>query len=756
MDNYFSSNSVTFNPSSIVDSKTRLSFSTGLNFTNHSNFYKKDYPIYAITNLEGKLVDGKKHGYQLREYTQDLFNFKYELDHKNALAYTFRIRSFQNKRGIPENWNENAALDYISNTTGIVDMSGFNMTQLDYTEHVFTYARTIFDQGERFLKAGVSFKLLNGLGAKYFYVNSGTINFQDQYSDFAEIKDLDAEYGENFSDAQMKYKNRGIGFDLGATYEIRPYYEKQYYDMDGKKGIVRYDMNKYTWKFGVSITDIGWIKYMKDTATYNFTMPSAFLNTSNLYNTGGLMNFMNSPYNYVQNNLQSAGTKTASQETKFNMTLPTTLHANVDYKVENFRFFKENLYVSYNFSMPLVGNWDHTRVQQVFIHTLTPRLETEKYAVLFPLSQMGTGRGYFGLAGRYNWRTLSMFAGSNNLALLFGQKASLTRSFFFGISYNIVYKVPSDKDKDKVSDAMDECEYDPGVWDLQGCPDTDGDGIPDKEDYCIFDQGPRSTHGCPDTDGDGIIDMNDMCPEVKGLGVHYGCPDRDFDGVIDMADKCPDIPGIELNNGCPFENPGCCMDNDGDGVSNNADKCPDHAGSVYNDGCPIDESNINKIKLQEEKAKLDPNNTNEQIKVLSNNDTIRNLITSKAELNKLIASKKVMKEHSIFFDVDQASVSDAEQKAFDKFVADYKKDETISLMVIGNTDRDGTLEYNLILSKKRAETIRRKLIDAGFSEEKIELYYYGEGKSLHKGSYTAEQKRMDRRVDIKIIQGDKK
>jgi outer membrane protein OmpA-like peptidoglycan-associated protein len=101
-------------------------------------------------------------------------------------------------------------------------------------------------------------------------------------------------------------------------------------------------------------------------------------------------------------------------------------------------------------------------------------------------------------------------------------------------------------------------------------------------------------------------------------------------------------------------------------------------------------------------------------------------------------------------------VTDAEQKAFDRFIADYKKDETISLMVIGNTDRDGTLEYNLILSKKRAETIKRKLIDAGFNEEKIELYYYGEGKSLHKGSYTAEQKRMDRRVDIKIIQGDKK
>ena len=39
-------------------------------------------------------------------------------------------------------------------------------------------------------------------------------------------------------------------------------------------------------------------------------------------------------------------------------------------------------------------------------------------------------------------------------------------------------------------------------------------------------------------------------------------------------------------------------------------------------------------------------------------------------------------------------------------------------MVIGNTDRDGSLDYNLILSKKRAEAVKRKLIDAGIDEER--------------------------------------
>jgi K(+)-stimulated pyrophosphate-energized sodium pump len=72
-------------------------------------------------------------------------------------------------------------------------------------------------------------------------------------------------------------------------------------------------------------------------------------------------------------------------------------------------------------------------------------------------------------------------------------------------------------------------------------------------------------------------------------------------------------------------------------------------------------------------------------------------------------------------------------------------------MIIGYTDRDGSLDYNLILSKKRAEAIKRKLIQYGFNADRITLYYYGETKSLHKGDYTDELKKSDRKVEIKIL-----
>lgn len=749
-DNYVSSNLASYNPSTIVDSKTKIAFTTNFCYSSISNFYSRTYLMYAAYSSElnefetGKFNEHKKPGYRNSSYNLDVLNFKYEIDHKNALGYAFKYRVYDMTTGMGQLWTENAVTNYADNPhVGIAeDFSGFSMNKMDFTEHAFTYARTIFENRETFLKAGLSVKLLNGLQGKYFYVNSGTYTFLDSASSGANIADLDADFGLSEQNPGTSHRNRGWGIDLGVTYEIRPDSDRQYYEMDGRKKNVRYDINKYKLKFSASITDIGAIKFIKDSESYNFTNPASTISMSNLYKN---IDLFSNHYNVVQT-MQSTGTESAQQDAEFKINLPTSLHAAVDYH------YKKNMYVGYNISLPIYFKRDKTNVHHSFIHTITPRVETEKFSFMLPLSMQGNGKFYLGMAGRLNMSRLTLFAGSNNVSFLYAQKSSLTRNVFVGASFNLLYKIPSDIDQDKVSDEKDTCPDDYGLFEFQGCPDTDGDEIPDREDFCIYHKGTRETNGCPDSDGDGIIDMNDMCPNVPGLGVHYGCPDRDYDGVIDMVDQCPDVPGIEFNNGCPLENPGCCMDNDGDGVTNNADKCPDHAGSVYNDGCPIDSLNINQIRLQEQKEKFDPNHTREQIKVLKNNDTIRNLITTQEDLKRLIDSKNIIEEHNVYFEHDQATLTDAELRLFDQFFQKVSYAEGLSLMVIGHTDKDGSLDYNLVLSKKRAETVKRKLIEYGYPADQIELYYYGEAKSLHKGSYTKEQKRMDRRVEIKVIQ----
>ncbi len=741
-DNTVSAGMAVINPSAIVDSKTKLTISTRMNFSSISNFNSANFLPYGNTS---KYIEPKNSGYLKRYQDLDVLNVKYEFDHKNAGAYSLRVRSLANTMGIPTDWTHNAVYKYDSNfVNNPQDLSGMSMNQILFTEHAFSYGRTIFDRQTSFLKAGVTLKILNGLDARYYHFNSGSILFPDTSSTDAVLSNADVDFGKNMSKNQLSYKNRGLGFDLGVTYEFRPNYEDQYYEMDGAKRLVRYDRNKYKWKATASITDLGFARFIRDTLkTFDFTNPGQTFDASKLLNVSSLVQL---PFMYIQDSIQINGTKSPEQISKYRMNLPTTFHAGFDMNV------LRNFYVSYNVSLPLSMKNDITKIKGYFIHTITPRVEKEKWSIMLPISQLGNGRVHVGLAGRFLFRGFSVFAGSNNMALLYGQKASLSRNFFVGIAYNVLYKVPSDRDGDKISDELDECPDDPGLPENNGCPDSDGDGIIDKVDLCIYEKGLRKNRGCPDTDEDGIIDMNDMCPNDKGLGIHYGCPDSDKDGVIDAADRCPDVPGVELNNGCPLEIQGCCLDEDGDGVVNEKDKCPNEPGSVYNSGCPINDKNINNINLQQQKEQKDANNTGQQVKENPQIDVRNQFLTSQSALDSIMKGKRVMKSLSVYFDVDEATLRDGDQTNLDKFMKTLPKNERFEIILIGYTDRDGSLDYNLALSRRRAETVKRKLVDVyKFDPKNVNVYYYGETKSIHKGDYTEELKQADRRVDVKLI-----
>ncbi len=150
----------------------------------------------------------------------------------------------------------------------------------------------------------------------------------------------------------------------------------------------------------------------------------------------------------------------------------------------------------------------------------------------------------------------------------------------------IALKGCPDSDGDGVSDIDDECPNMPGSVANNGCPDNDADsvGIPNDLDRCPTVAGPASNGGClvTDSDGDGTPDNVDECPDSIGPRGTLGCPDQDGDGVKDSDDRCPSVPGSLVNNGCPDD----VIDSDGDGVPDNIDKCPTRAGSALYSGCP--------------------------------------------------------------------------------------------------------------------------------------------------------------------------
>ncbi|MBK6952837.1 MAG: OmpA family protein [Crocinitomicaceae bacterium] len=104
----------------------------------------------------------------------------------------------------------------------------------------------------------------------------------------------------------------------------------------------------------------------------------------------------------------------------------------------------------------------------------------------------------------------------------------------------------------------------------------------------------------------------------------------------------------------------------------------------------------------------------------------------------------------VYFDHDKDSLK-AEYLDYLKNMARIVNSHTdLRIKIIGHTDSNGTDEYNVDLSARRAEAIRLYLISQGVKADKIVIEFRGE-KDPATTNDTPEGKRMNRRVDFEFI-----
>ena len=101
------------------------------------------------------------------------------------------------------------------------------------------------------------------------------------------------------------------------------------------------------------------------------------------------------------------------------------------------------------------------------------------------------------------------------------------------------------------------------------------------------------------------------------------------------------------------------------------------------------------------------------------------------------------------FDFDSAVIPATGLLKISEIVEMYEQGAPVTIVVSGHTDRAGPEPYNERLSRKRAESVRKKLIEAGVPVQLITATSHGERRPLL-ATENGVREPLNRRVEITL------
>ena len=705
-------------------------------------------------------------------------SFLYTIDKKNAISFYWRGRSIVNVDGISP---ELATVIYRDRQVpdlwgALLSNPAVGVSGMNWVEYAVGYGRVVYDEHKHFMKVGVNLKLDQGMNAVYMQFEK--FDFRVDNADSVSIFRKRVNYGRSArydpSNPSQHYSYNfdskiSPAFDIGFIYEYRPNREKFKYDMDGQYDQWMNDKNKYKWKVGISITDVGRLKFNKAPSSKDFYIDTINWDVTQL-NIKSWNDFDNQ---VVKSFVDQYGVADGNEET-FTMALPTAVSMQIDYNVW------KGFYMNFTPYWAVYDKGRPTKVHNITSYSLTPRWESQWFDAMVPISYNAYGNTAVGLALRLG----PMTVGTTNFLPYVRAMNIFGMDGYFSLKVPIFRKgKPSDRDEDKVSDKYDDCPEVPGLLEFHGCPDIDNDGIPDIYDDCPADSGLAEFRGCPDTDGDKIVDRYDECPDIPGILAFQGCPDSDGDSIIDPRDSCPTLAGLPVFFGCPDtdgdsivdpedlcpEHPGPrsnngCPDSDGDGIFDYLDECPEQYGPIENNGCPWPDTDLDGILDKDDRCPNNPGpkenygcpyTDTDGDSILDKDDECPN-VPGVRENNgcPLIEAEEQEIINTAFANLEflsgKAVIRDESFASLDELATLLLKKTDWKLKLAGHTDNVGAERDNLILSKRRAEAVQEHLVEKGVVKDRIKVEFYGETRPIASND-TAEGRQKNRRVEMEII-----
>ena len=106
------------------------------------------------------------------------------------------------------------------------------------------------------------------------------------------------------------------------------------------------------------------------------------------------------------------------------------------------------------------------------------------------------------------------------------------------------------------------------------------------------------------------------------------------------------------------------------------------------------------------------------------------------------------------FDVDSYSLRPVTKENLDELSLTLKKYDDTNILIEGHTDATGSDEYNMTLSRNRANAVSTYLLDKGINSNRITAVGYGENQPVASND-TVDGRQQNRRVEVAIYANER-
>lgn len=317
--------------------------------------------------------------------------------------------------------------------------SPFAFNTEKYQEWYLSFGSYVGDadakRGIRALKWGVTTKILIGMGAAH--LSSSKFNAEYNGNNNFLIRDILANYSytDQTSASNTMVRPMGLKFDLmtgigagvdmGFVYEYRPGLAVNYNGMFS--GCEREFNRTYRWKFGASLTDVGFISY--DGSAYSITANNLNYKADSIFSIQQMYGANPSTINHFDQIANAANTVGAPKRSSFTSYTPMAMNMQWDY-----RFGEWHLGAYWIHNLKPV---DMPGLRRSSMLSVVPRYQKERFEYGFPVSVINN---YSQLNVGAYVRVGPVIVGTNNLVGL-GQYRRNTgnqgASFYIGFRSKI-------------------------------------------------------------------------------------------------------------------------------------------------------------------------------------------------------------------------------------------------------------------------------------------------------------------------------